>query len=196
MRGYRPDDGKPQETNPAAAKQALDATGLPRDQLIALPMIVRDRPLDKAIAEAIATQLSRNLAVSIVLNPLNAAEFGRRLRAGDFALAGPMGWTADYPDQRTFFDLFTSTNGNNGARWRNARYDSLVRLADAESDDAKRDALYNQADQLLVQEAPVAFVAQRWSWSLVKPYVKGAPLTALDEWPGATYSNLLYVAAH
>jgi oligopeptide transport system substrate-binding protein len=196
MRGYRPEDGKPQETNPTGAKQALDGIGVPKDQLIALPMIVRDRPLDRALADAIATQMSRNLGVSIAVQPLNAADYGRRLRAGDFALAGPTGWTADYPDQRDFFDLFTSTNGNNGAGWRNARYDSLVRLADTESDDGRRDALYNQADQLLVQEAPVAFVAQRWNWSLVKPYVKGAPLTAADEWPGATYSNLLYVAAH
>jgi ABC-type oligopeptide transport system substrate-binding subunit len=196
MRGYRPEDGRPQETNPAAARQELDAAGVPKDQLIALPMIVRDRPLDRALAAAVAAQWNRALGVSIAIQPLNAVEYSQRLRSGDFALAGPAGWTADYPDQRDFFDLFRSNDGNNGARWRSSRYDALVRLADMEPDDTKRDALYNQAHQLLAAEAPVAFAVQRWRWSLVKPYLKGAPVTSIDEWPGATYSNLLYVAAH
>ena len=65
-----------------------------------------------------------------------------------------------------------------------------------EPDAAKREALYNQALQLLVSDAPVAFLVQRWQWSLEKPYISGAPVNSADEWPGATYSNLLYVTAH
>ena len=196
MDGYRPEDGRPQETNPTAAKQLLDAVGVPADQLSALPLIVRDRPLDRALAEAVAAQWTKALGVSVAIQPLNAVDYSQRLRSGDFALAGPTGWTADYPDQRDFFDLFRSNDGNNGARWRNSRYDALVRVADMEPDAAKREALYNQALQLLVSDAPVAFLVQRWQWSLEKPYISGAPVNSADEWPGATYSNLLYVTAH
>ena len=196
MNGYHPEDGKPQETNATAAKQQLDGLGVPRAQLTGLPMIVHDRPLDRAIAEALASQWSKTLGVSVSIQPLNPVDYGHRLRAGDFALAGPTGWTADYPDPRDFFDLFRSNDGNNGARWRNARYDAVVRVADIESDETKRDALYNQAHQLLESDTPVAFLVQRWHWSLEKPYVKGAPVISVDEWPGASYSNLLYVAAH
>ncbi|HEX6347792.1 MAG TPA: peptide ABC transporter substrate-binding protein [Candidatus Dormibacteraeota bacterium] len=196
MNGYHPEDGKPEETNAAAAKQQLDAVGVPHDQLTGLPMIVHDRPLDRAIAEAVVAQWNRALGVSVSIQALNAVDYDQRLRSGNFTLAGPTGWTADYPDPQDFFDLFRSTDGNNGARWRNARYDALIRVADIESDETKRDALYNQAHQLLESDAPVVFLVQRWDWSLVKPYVKGAPLIPVDEWPGATYSNLLYVAAH
>lgn len=196
MRGYRPEVGHPQDFNPTAARQLLDQAGVPHDQLTALPMIVRDRPQDRAIASTVAAQLQRNLGVSVAVQALGAADYAKRLRSGDFALAGPAGWTADYPDQQDFFDLFRSTDGNNGARWRSSRYDALVRLADTEPNADKRDQLYNQAEQLLVQEVPVAFLVQRYDVTLVKPYVKGVHPSPVDEWPGATYSTLLYIAAH
>jgi len=196
MAGYHPEDGKPQETNPSAAKQVLDATGVSKESLAGLPMIVHDRPLDRAIAEAVTAQWGKALGVSVSIEPLNPVDYGRRLRSGNFALAGPTGWTADYPDPQDFFDLFRANDGNNGARWRSARYDSLVRIADIEQDESRRDALYNQAHQLLTSDAPAAFLVQRWDWSLQRAYVKGAPILPQDEWPGATYSNLLYVAAH
>jgi oligopeptide transport system substrate-binding protein len=196
MRGFHPENGQPQDLNAAAARATLDQSGAARDQLIALPMIVRDQPLDRAIGAAVAAQLNRNLGVSLAVQPLNPAEYSRRLAAGDFALAGPEGWTADYPDEQDYFDLFRSNDGNNGARWRNSRYDALVKLADTETSLDKRDQLYNQAEQLLVQEAPVAFLVQRQDATLIKPYVRGLRPTAVDEWPGSTYSSLLYIAAH
>ena len=196
MRGYRPEVGHPQDFNPSAARQLLDQSGVPRDELTALPMIVRDRPQDRAIAATVAAQLQKNLGVSVAVQPLSVADYSKRLRSGDFALAGPTGWTADYPDQQDFFDLFRSTDGNNGARWRSSRFDALVKLADTEPNADKRDQLYNQAEQLLVQDAPVAFLVQRYDVTLVKPYVKGLHPSPVDEWPGATYSTLLYIAAH
>lgn len=196
MRGYHPENGMPQESSAAAAHALLDQSGASKEQLAQLSLIVRDRPLDRAIADAVAAQLNRNLGVTVTVQPLNAGDYFKRLSGGDFALAGPEGWTADYPDQQNFFDLFRSIDGNNGAHWRNARYDSLVKLADTETSLDRRDQLYNQAEQLLVQESPVAFLVQRHPAALIKPYVRSVRTAAVDEWPGATYSSLLYIAAH
>lgn len=196
IRGHRPEAGRPQESNPGAARQLLDQAGVPRDQLVALPLIVQDRPLDRDIASAVAAQLQRNLGVSVSVQPLRPQEYSKRLQEGDFALAGPGGWTADYPDQQSFLDLFRSVDGHNAAGWRNPRYDGLVRQGDAETNPDRRDQLYGQAEQLLVQEAPVAFLVQRLDAALVKGYVRGLRPTAVDEWPGATYASQIYIAAH
>lgn len=196
MRGFHPENGQPQQSDANAARALLDQSGVSRDQLNQVAMITRDGPAERELANALAAQLDHALGISINVQPLAAADYAKRLRAGDFALAAPEGWTADYPDEQDFFDLFRSTDGNNGARWRNARYDQLVRLADTETSLDRREQLYNQAEQLLVQEAPVAFLVQRYDATLVQPYLRGLRPTAVDEWPGSAYSTLIYLAAH
>jgi hypothetical protein len=47
---------------------------------------------------------------------------------------------------------------------------------------------------MLVSDAPVAFLAQTVSWSLVKSYVKGMTPTSVDEWPGALFPAQIYIA--
>ncbi|HLZ49005.1 MAG TPA: peptide ABC transporter substrate-binding protein, partial [Candidatus Limnocylindria bacterium] len=57
---------------------------------------------------------------------------------------------------------------------------SLVRQADKEPDTKKRDDLYLQAQKILTQEAPVAFLYFSSTKYLLKPYVHGVTDTALD----------------
>jgi oligopeptide transport system substrate-binding protein len=65
-------------------------------------------------------------------------------------------WIGDYNDPNTFLDLFRSNNGNNRTGWKNARYDALMREANMETDLAKRSALLQQAELILVRdEAPI-----------------------------------------
>jgi ABC-type oligopeptide transport system substrate-binding subunit len=48
--------------------------------------------------------------------------------------------------------MFMSNNGNNRTGWSNARYDGLVREANAQVDRAKRARLLEQAEILMVRE--------------------------------------------
>jgi oligopeptide transport system substrate-binding protein len=65
-------------------------------------------------------------------------------------------WVGDYNDPNTFLDLFLSSNGNNRTGWKNPGYDALLRSANAEPVAAKRAAILQQAEVLLIQEqAPV-----------------------------------------
>ncbi len=196
MRGYHPENGQAQAFNAGGAKALLDQSGVKSDQLNGLVMITRDDQVSRDLAGALAGQLNRALGVTFNVQALKTADYNKRLQAGDFSLAGPEGWTADYPDEQAFFDLFRSTDGNNGARWRNSRYDALVKQADVETSLDRRDQLFNQAEQLLVQDAPVAFLVQRYDPYLLQPYVRGVRSSSVDEWPGAAYSSLIYIAAH
>ena len=51
-----------------------------------------------------------------------------------------------------------------------------------------------QAQQMLVSDSPVAFLAQTVNWNLLKPYVRGITATSVDEWPGALFPAQIYIA--
>jgi oligopeptide transport system substrate-binding protein len=61
-------------------------------------------------------------------------------------------WIGDYNDPNTFLDLFRGNNGNNETGWKNDRYDTLMREASQQTDPARRAALLQQAETILVRD--------------------------------------------
>lgn len=192
--GFQP--GSAQQFNPESSRQNLDAAGVARDQLGPIRLLVVDVLPDKAVAEVVAQELKRNLGLTITVEAVAPGVYSKRLLAGDFDLAGPQGWTADYPDPQNFYDLFRSSDGRNRSRWRSQRYDLVVRQADAERDQGRRQQLYQQAEQQLEQQAPALFLTQRTTSALARSYVHGSVRTALDEWPGSLYAQRIYLTQH
>jgi len=84
------------------------------------------------------------------------------------------GWIADYADPQNFLDvLFHSKSFENHMSYGNADVDKLLEQARVEQDNAKRMKLYQDAEQLIVNDAaviPLHNTREQW---LVKPYVKG-----------------------
>ncbi|WP_255474302.1 ABC transporter substrate-binding protein [Pontibacter qinzhouensis] len=68
-------------------------------------------------------------------------------------------WLGDYPDAENYLALFYSKNfspaGPNKTHFKNTEFDRLYELAKLERDAKKRWALYQQMDQIVVEEAPV-----------------------------------------
>lgn len=69
-------------------------------------------------------------------------------------------WLADYPDAESFLGVFYSKNPSppNYTRFNNPTFDKLYESALQENDDKKRYAIYQQMDNLLIEEAPVVFL--------------------------------------
>lgn len=79
------------------------------------------------------------------------------------------GWYADYPTYGNFMvDLFSaaSIGGNNFGRFDNEEFEELIADAQAETDDAARAELYNQAESILLndeaQTIPLNFYAGQY----------------------------------
>ena len=91
-----------------------------------------------------------------------------------------MGWVADYPDPENFLDiLFHSQNHvNNPGRYANPEVDRLLEEARTEQDVARRMALYNQAERLIISDAAAIPLTHGRDYLLVKPYVRGFVLTS------------------
>ncbi len=68
-------------------------------------------------------------------------------------------WIGDYPDAENYLSLFYSKNwapnGPNYTHFKNARFDSLYERANQTDSLAQRLALYQQMDNLVMEEAPV-----------------------------------------
>jgi ABC-type oligopeptide transport system substrate-binding subunit len=107
-----------------------------------------------------------------------------------------MGWSADYPDPANWYHLFVTTSSNNLAFYQNQQYDNFVRVARTDSQPDRRDQEYQQAQQMLLADAPAAFLAQTISWHLVRSYVRGVVSSPVQEWPGALAPGQISVAPH
>jgi ABC-type oligopeptide transport system substrate-binding subunit len=91
------------------------------------------------------------------------------------------GWCADYPDPENFADvLFHSGSDMNNGGYSNSQLDALLEQARVERDVTKRMEMYHQAEQIIVDDAPVLFTTHSLSYELVKPYLKGYVFTPIS----------------
>ena len=195
MHGYSPNLGA-QKFDVAQARASLAASGLSARQVSITYAYDQSSDFAKATAKFVHDQLKTNLGIELNLQALDPNTLSSRVGAGQFQMTGPRGWTADYPDPADWYDLFLTTSSANLAFWQNQQYDNFVRVARTDTQPARRDQEYLQAQSMLVGDAPVAFLAQTVSWYLVQPYVRGIVTSPLDEWPGGLTPTQVSIAPH
>jgi len=92
-----------------------------------------------------------------------------------------LGWFVDYPDPDSFMAMMTTDSGNNYTRWNSTRYDELVKAAAVTLDNGKRQQLYDQAQQILLEDEAVMiplYVSEKTY--LLKPHIKGFKINAIN----------------
>jgi oligopeptide transport system substrate-binding protein len=125
-------------------------------------------------------QWSKNLGIKSELKGTTFDTFVTERPALKYSLARNA-WGADYPHPDNFLRaLFQSQSGNNDEGYNSPEFDRLVAAAGAEVDPAKSLALYNQAQELLVEDAPAVFTRWRVTNYEVRPWVKGVLGTGQD----------------
>ena len=195
MHGYAPNLAT-QRFDVAQARASLAASGFSATQVSLTFSYDQSSDFGKATAKFIHDQLKANLGIELNLQALDANTLASRVENGQFQITGPRGWNADYPDQADWYDIFLTTSSNNVSFWQNQQYDNFVRVARTDTQPARRDQEYLQAQSMLVGDAPVAFLAQTVSWYLVQPYVRGIVTSPVDEWPGGLAPAQLSIAPH
>ena len=128
---------------------------------------------------AIIQEWQQNLGVEISVRQLEPEIFIYNLKQekDDMFI---LGWIADYPDPHNFLDiLFYTGSENNFFEYSNLDLDALLDQAAIEQDEATRLPMYQQAEQLVVDEAPCLPLWHGTNHILVKPYVKDYELSSL-----------------
>ncbi len=130
---------------------------------------------------ALADMWHKNLGVTITVENLEPNFYYDYIYSNDHGQLLSGGWCADYPDPENFADVLfhTGSQQNNGG-YSNPELDTLLEAARIEQDVTKRMEMYQQAEQIIVNDAPVLFTAHYLSYELVKPYVQGYVLTPID----------------
>lgn len=141
---------------------------------------------NKEVAEAMQAMLSSGLGIKVAIKILEWPQHLELLEMGKAPLFR-LGWIADYPDPENFLNLFysatipaTGPSSINSTRYRNRAFDSLFALALVTQDDAQRLALYAQAEQIAVDDAPMLFIFNDMDYRLVQPWVKGYSSNPMD----------------
>ena len=130
---------------------------------------------------ALAQMWQQVLGVEITVENLEPNFYYDQISTGHHGQIFGGGWCADYPDPENFADvLFHSGSAQNNGGYSNLELDALLEAARVEQDVTKRIKMYQQAEQIIVDDAPVLFTTHSLSYILVKPYVKGYVFTPID----------------
>lgn len=130
---------------------------------------------------ALAQMWQQVLGVTITVENIEPNFYYDTLYSGKHGQLFNYGWCADYPDPENFADvLFHSGSTQNSGYYSNPTLDALLEAARTERDVTKRIEMYQQAEQMIVDDAPVLFLTHSLSYELVKPYVKGYVYTPIS----------------
>jgi peptide/nickel transport system substrate-binding protein len=119
------------------------------------------------------------IGIEIELKMVSFATYLKETGKPRVAQAAFTGWHQDFPDPSNFMDiLFHSRsihpeNSENRSFYRNPKLDEILDRARPEIDREKRLALYAEANAILADEAPWAFLYYPVDMFAWQPYVKG-----------------------
>jgi len=127
---------------------------------------------------AIIQEWQQNLGVEISVRQVETERLIYNLKQEKDEMF-TLGWIADYPDPHNFLDvLFYTGSEVNIGEYSNPGLDALLDQAAVEQGQSTRLAMYRQAEQMVVEEAPCIPLWYNTNYVLVKPYVKGYELSA------------------
>lgn len=129
--------------------------------------------------QAIAYQWKQNLGVDVKIRALEPDRFTYNLRS-ELDQMFDFGWIADYPHPQDFIELlFRSGADYNYGGYSNADVDALIEKAGRTQSFNESAALYQQAEQKLVDGGAALPLFFSQNYILVKPYVHGYKPNAL-----------------
>ena len=182
------------EFDPVKAKELLAEAGYPDgfDTTITYRDVVRGYlPEPGVVAQDLQAQLKDNLGINAEIVVMESGAF---LDAADSGLIDGfhmLGWGADYPDQTNFLDYHFGSGASPQFGDGFSDIWEVLQSASSVADQAKRDELYAQANDLVKEHAPMVPIAHGGSATVFKADVEGAhssPLTneyfAVMELPG------------
>jgi len=165
--------------NPSKAKQLLADAGFPNGNN--LPIIkLLTIPVYADLASYFANELQQ-AGISVQVETVQKSLLLEQTSKSQ-ALFFRGSWIADYPDAENYLSVFYSKNPSppNYTRYRNEVYDVLYEKAVAEKNDSLRYQLYQQMDQLVINDAPVVPLWYDMAIHLVHTNIKGFEPNSLN----------------
>ncbi|HEY8995812.1 MAG TPA: peptide ABC transporter substrate-binding protein, partial [Lacunisphaera sp.] len=139
----------------AEARRLLADAGFPEGRgFPRLDLLYNTQENHRRICEALQEMWRRNLGIEVGLVNQEWKVYISSMDRLDYDIARG-GWIGDYDDPNSFYDTFVTGGGNNRTGWSSARYDQLLRDTGQAADEPARMELYQQMEQIIVDELPI-----------------------------------------
>jgi oligopeptide transport system substrate-binding protein len=185
--------------DPEKARQAITESSYGSvEALPEIDMTFSDSPRNRVRNEWLVAKWKEVFGegLKVKLNPVESTTYTALTKdINTSPMVYRLGWCADYPDPQNWLSVYWKTGGF-GERigYSNPDFDALVNAADIETDPAKRADLYQQAQDLFMDDAAVAMMYNTKNHYLVKPWVMGVEPTPQDGlFPGDVDPNTIYI---
>ena len=173
--GYNP-NLKPIPFDPERAKKLLAEAGYPGGKGLPPVKITSTNPRKDEVAYY-ANQFKTALGMPVEVEIVERGSHIKKMNSGEVPFF-PWGWTAGYPDALYFLSqVWYGPSSYNRSRWQNDEFDALIAEAQKTPDESARYKLYNQAEQILLNDWGTCPTTVRMQVSAVKPNVTGVQLT-------------------
>ncbi len=145
-----------QPHDPGAARALLAEAGFPGGRgFPRLEVLMNTDAVNKSVLEAVQDMWKRELGVDVALVSQDFRVYLDNMKGLRYDIARAR-WVGDYNDPNTYLDMFVTNGGNNQTGWSSPAYDELIARAARTADREARFALFQQAEALLLAEAPIA----------------------------------------
>jgi ABC-type transport system substrate-binding protein len=165
--------------NPAAARRLLEAAGVPSG--LAPILWMRADQTEMMIGQSIQQDLAL-VGVNVVLKPVAWGPLLEAVRQPKTVELVSLGWEADFPDPENFLEVLFAREqwgANNDTFYDNSAVNKILREAAPVSDDAQRYALYQEAEKIIISDAPWVFLYHPVTYVIRQPWVHGYVLNPI-----------------
>ena len=159
--------------DPEKAKALLTEAGYGPGNPLKLTLLYNTAEIHKKMALAIANLWKQKLGARVELTNQEWKTYLDSRQSGQFEVIRSS-WVADYNDPSAFLGLWGSHHSGNMARFANPAYDKLLAQAANSQDPAERARLFDEAETILQDEAPIAPIYQYTNARLIKPWLKAS----------------------
>lgn len=156
----------------ASAKQLLADAGFNQQNPLRFTLLYNTSEQNKRQAIAAASMWQKNLGAVVTLQNQEWKTLLETRHQAQYDVVRAT-WCADYNEPSTFLNMLLSGSSINTAFYQSPAFDQLMKQTLTTSDEAKRAALYQQAEAQLDKDSPIVPVYYRVSVRLVKPWVGG-----------------------
>ncbi len=168
--GYDP-DLKGYDYDPAKARALLEQAHLIRG--FEFEIWMRADQTNLMLAQSVQQDLAP-LGIRARLKPVAWGPFLEAIRQPHTAQSFMQGWEADFPDPENFLGALLSRaqwGSNNDSFYSNPEVEQILAQAEPVADMKRRYALYNQAEKIVVADAPWVFLYYPVTYIIRQPWV-------------------------